>query len=235
MPRVRNVLTMPTPSSPGSLDSGPQENGTEHTMAANRLSGLDTAFLSLDSTSTPMNIGASALFAPTRPVHPTRLVDLVWARAERIPRLRQRVRGSLVRPGTARWVDDPHFDVTEHVHAHHLPRPHDPDQLTDLVAAIMAERLDPRRPLWEVHVVTGLPGGWFAVLPKLHHALADGAGALSLGLGLTDGGNAPPLPAARRSGRPTLGELRSSTRQAASIAGRCGWPPARRTRRRSAG
>jgi WS/DGAT/MGAT family acyltransferase len=219
MTRVRNLLTTPTPSSPGLLDSGPSGNGKDQTMAANQLSGLDTAFLSLDSTSTPMNIGALALFAPSRPVHPTRLADLLRARAERIPRLRQRVRGSLLRPGVASWVDDPDFDVTEHVHTHHLPRPHDADQLTDRVADIMAERLDPRRPLWEVHVITGLPGGRFAVLPKLHHALADGAGALLLGLGLLDGGSVPTLPSDAPSSRPSLGELRSSTRQAVSIAG----------------
>lgn len=155
-------------------------------MAADRLSGLDTAFLCLDSTATPMNIGAMALFAPTQPVHPTRIVEELRGRAERIPRLRQRVRGSVLRPGSSRWVDDARFDVDNHIVAHHLPRPHDATQLTDLVAEIMATRLDPVRPLWSIHVITGLPGGWFALLPKLHHALADGAGAVVFGLALMD-------------------------------------------------
>src|ERR1700753_264857 len=147
-------------------------------MASTQLSGLDTAFLCLDSTSTPMNIGALALFAPKQPVHPTRIAELLRVRAERIPRLRQRVRASLLPPGVARWVDDPDFDAADHIHTHHLPRPHDAGQLTDYVANIMNVRLDPGRPLWEIHVITGLPGGWFAILPQLHHALADGAGAL---------------------------------------------------------
>ncbi|HEX4722595.1 MAG TPA: wax ester/triacylglycerol synthase family O-acyltransferase [Pseudonocardiaceae bacterium] len=156
-------------------------------MAATALSGLDTAFLSLDSTSSPMNIGALALFAPPQPVHPARLAELLRTRAERIPRLRQRVRGSLLPLGVVRWVDDPRFDAAAHIHQHHLPRPHDTAQLTDRVADIMGERLDPGRPLWEIHVLTGLPGGRFAILPKLHHALADGAGAVLLGLSLLDG------------------------------------------------
>lgn len=156
-------------------------------MAAAALSGLDTAFLSLDSTSTPMNIGAMALFAPPQPVHPARLVAALRDRAELIPRLRQRVRGSLLPLGVVRWVDDPRFDAGAHIHAHHLPRPHDMAHLTDRVADIMGERLDPRRPLWEIHVFTGLPGGRFAILPKLHHALADGAGAVLVGMALLDG------------------------------------------------
>jgi WS/DGAT/MGAT family acyltransferase len=193
-------------------------------MVATALSGLDTAFLSLDSTSSPMNIGALALFSPPQPVHPTRLVELLRVRAERIPRLRQRIRGSLLPFGKVGWVDDPRFDASAHIHHHHLPRPHDPAQLTDRAADIMGERLDPRRPLWEIHVITGLPGGRFAILPKLHHALADGAGAVVLGLSLLDAldGRLANRPAALA---PALGlgaSLRSfgsSAQQAVDIAG----------------
>lgn len=195
-------------------------------MAATQLSGLDTAFLCLDSSSTPMNIGALALFVPSQPVHPARLAELLRVRAEGIPRLRQRVRGSLLPTGVPRWVDDPHFDAADHIHTHHLPRPHDAGQLTDRVADIMGQRLDPNRPLWELHVITGLPGGWFAILPKLHHALADGAAALTLGLGLLDGmsGLTPPVPAQRMASRfgadigESLRAFGSSAQQAMDIA-----------------
>lgn len=192
---------------------------------APQLSGLDTAFLCLDNSTTPMNIGALAEFAPPTAVHPGRLVELLRARAERIPRLRQRVRTAPLGLGAPRWVDDPRFDVVRHVHAHHLRRPHDGRQLTALAAELLATRLDPRRPLWELHVVTGLPGGRFAVLPKLHHALADGAGAVMLGLALLDGVGpelveqpAEPdggLGAALRS----LGDLPAHARQSVDIAG----------------
>lgn len=193
-------------------------------MAATQLSGLDTAFLCLDSTATPMNVGALALFAPAQPEHPTRLAELLRARASRIPRLRQRVRASLLPPGMANWVDDPAFDATKHIHTHHLPRPHDAGQLTDRVAEIMAERLDPGRPLWEIHVITGLPGGWFALLPKLHHALVDGVAALTVGLSLLDGFD-PVQTTPRDDTDPSLGmreqlrSLSSSAQQAMDIAG----------------
>lgn len=192
-------------------------------MAATQLSGLDTAFLCLDSSSTPMNLGALALFAPSQPVHPARIAELLRVRAERIPRLRQRVRASLLPMGVARWVEDHDFDAADHIHTHHLPRPHDAGQLTDRVAEIMGTRLDPARPLWELHVITGLPGGWFAVLPKLHHALADGTAALMLGLGLLDGMEAlaPPPAATCPTGGlgDTLRAFGSSAQQAMDIAG----------------
>lgn len=194
-------------------------------MAAAALSGLDTAFLSLDSTSSPMNIGALALFAPPRPVHPTRLVELLRTRAAAIPRLRQRVRGSLLPLGVVRWVDDPRFDPAAHIHTHHLPRPHDAQQLTDTVADIMGERLDPGRPLWEIHVLTGLPGGRFAILPKLHHALADGAGAVIVGMSLLDGidgrmaNRSVPAPCPSGGLADSLRSLGSSAQQAMDIAG----------------
>ena len=190
-------------------------------MVATQLSGLDTAFLCLDSRSTPMNIGAVATFAPRQPVHPARIAELLAIRALRIPRLRQRVRATLL-PPVAHWVDDPDFDASAHIHTHHLRRPHDAAQLTGLVATIMGERLDPGRPLWEIHVITGLPGGCFAVLPKLHHALADGAGALGLGLGLLDGyanaGRQVRAPEPVGAGA-LLRDLGSIARQAVDIAG----------------
>ncbi|HEX3789581.1 MAG TPA: wax ester/triacylglycerol synthase family O-acyltransferase [Pseudonocardiaceae bacterium] len=162
-------------------------------MGYDRLSGLDTAFLCLDSRSAPMNLGALTIFAPSQAVHPTRLVELLRDRAGRIPRLRQRARSMLMPLGAVQWVPDPDFDVSRHVHAHHLPRPHDPNQLTEKVSELISRRLELDRPLWELHVLTGLPGGRFALLAKLHHALADGAGAVMIGLGLMDGFTRPPV------------------------------------------
>jgi WS/DGAT/MGAT family acyltransferase len=193
-------------------------------MASTPLSGLDTAFLSLDSTATPMNIGALAVFAPAQPEHPARLAELLRVRAARIPRLRQRVRASMLPPGGPRWVEDPRFDAAAHIHTHHLPRPHAAGQVTDRVADIMAARLDSGRPLWEIHVITGLPGGRFAVLPKLHHALADGTAALTLGLSLLDGFDVPAAPTRSHVNpgldvRAALRSFGSSTQQAMEIAG----------------
>ena len=42
-------------------------------------------------------------------------------------------------------------------------------------ATIDGRPLDLDSPLWEMHVVEGLESGHVAVVPKVHHALFDGA------------------------------------------------------------
>lgn len=50
----------------------------------------------------------------------------------------------------------------------------------------MANPLPAQRPPWELHVITELAGAQFAVLAKLHHALADGAGVPAIAGALLD-------------------------------------------------
>jgi WS/DGAT/MGAT family acyltransferase len=141
-----------------------------------------------------MSIGAVVVFAPTEANHPTRLVQLLRERAQAIPRLRKKIETSWFSFGGVRWVDDPNFQAGQHIHTHRLGG----RELNELTATIMADRLNLNRPLWELHLITGLSGGRFAILAKLHHALADGAAAIMLSLGLLDGftpGEPQPAPA----------------------------------------
>lgn len=168
-----------------------EQPGKGSVMAAERLSGLDTSFLCVEGPTSPMNLGAVAIFAPTIPTHPARLVQLLQDRARQIPQLRRRTEASWL-PSPIRWVEDDGFDVHQHVHAHRLTRlPYGDAQLATRVSTIMAEQLDLTRPPWELHVITGLDGGRFAVLIKLHHALADGASTVAIGLSLMDGHQMP--------------------------------------------
>jgi diacylglycerol O-acyltransferase / wax synthase len=150
-----------------------------------RLSPLDTAFLSLDDETAPMHMGALAVFHPQRPVTPARLAAVLCERADRLPWLRRRLRPawSPLDPGS--WVEDRRFHVRRHIHLHQLDDPDDGAAV--LAAKLMAEPLDLGRPLWQLHVLTGLPGARFALLVKVHHAMADGLRAVELGMSLLDG------------------------------------------------
>ncbi len=160
-------------------------------MSADHLGGLDVAFLCLEDVDHPMHMGGLAVFRPRRPIEPRRLVDLLAERASRIPRLAQRVHTSRSPLGPTSWVTDPGFDPREHVRSHHFPHTATRDELAAHVAVLMSRPLDRDRPLWQVHVFSGLADGEVALLVSLHHALADGATALLIGLGLFDGGAEP--------------------------------------------
>jgi diacylglycerol O-acyltransferase / wax synthase len=86
------------------------------------------------------------------------------------------------------WRSADTVDLTQHIFYHRLPKPKKPakrakpaedtktDQqmLFDVVAKLHEPMLDRTRPLWEVHVIDGLPDGRFALYQKMHHAYADG-------------------------------------------------------------
>lgn len=146
-----------------------------------QLSPLDIAFLAMEGNSNPLHLGAVATFTPTNLVHPARVAAVLCERAQEIPRLRQRARTSLL--GGARWVEDPGFAPEDHVFTHHV---RGRDRFATLVSHLMAQPLDLSRPPWELHVITGLSGGRFAVVAKLHHSLCDGMKAVGLGLQLFD-------------------------------------------------
>ena len=162
------------------------------------LSPLDIAFLAMEGNSNPLHLGAVATFAPSTPVHPARIAAVLCERAQEIPRLRQRARTSLL--GGARWVEDPGFAPEDHVFTHHV---RGRERFATLVSHLMAQPLALARPPWELHVVTGLAGGRFAVVAKLHHSLCDGMKAVGLGIQLFDPSrlsipDVPAQPASRR-------------------------------------
>ncbi|MDI1465314.1 wax ester/triacylglycerol synthase family O-acyltransferase [Catellatospora sp. KI3] len=165
-----------------------------------RLSALDLSFLCLENSASPMHLGAVAVFRPDAGASAAEVVSLLTERARQVPRMRRRVVPTALPPGGAAWAEDPEFDARAHVHHHELPGGGRED-LAALVAEVMAAPLDRDRPLWELHVVSGLDGGRFGLLAKMHHAMCDGQGAIGIGLALLDGGLS--LPSARAAARRT--------------------------------
>ncbi|MEU3272913.1 wax ester/triacylglycerol synthase family O-acyltransferase [Saccharomonospora sp. NPDC006951] len=155
-------------------------------MPSDRLSALDIAFLCLEGEATPMHMGAVATFRPRGQVDPHRLRSLLATRAAAIPKLGRRVRSTWPMFGGAQWEKDPDFDAERHIDIHRLCDLYEPDPLAEFASHWIAEPLDINAPLWNMHIVTGLPGDEFAVLMKFHHALTDGAGAVEVGFGLLD-------------------------------------------------
>ena len=101
---------------------------------------------------------------------------IVEARLPELPRLRTKLRRVPIENHPV-WVDDREFNLDYHLRQSSLPRPGDHDQLCRTAARIAATRLDRSRPLWDCWVIEGVEGGRFALVLKMHKALAHLEGA----------------------------------------------------------
>jgi diacylglycerol O-acyltransferase / wax synthase len=78
------------------------------------------------------------------------------------------------------WVEDPEFDLDTHLRRVVCPPPGDMPGFCQLIEQVYARPLDRRRPLWETWIVEGLEGARVGIVSLVHHAYADGIGALKL-------------------------------------------------------
>ena len=110
-----------------------------------------------------------------------------YERATRLaPVLRSTVVEGPIGLQSPRIVVDPNFDLSFHMRRFSMPKGSTwVDVLEDARRQSMAD-FDRDRPLWRVTLLEGLPGGKSALILKLHHAIADGQGAVQLGLALLD-------------------------------------------------
>jgi diacylglycerol O-acyltransferase len=97
-----------------------------------------------------------------------------------VPRYRQRIHRVPFNIAHPVWVDDPHFDVANHVHREVLPPPGDGASLRALVMRILARPMDMRHPLWEMTIVTGLSHGRVVIVNRAHHAMVDGVSSVDI-------------------------------------------------------
>jgi diacylglycerol O-acyltransferase / wax synthase len=173
------------------------------------LSALDASFLEAEDSDPHVSLAIGALSIVAGPV--PRYDELVAALAERVvksPRCTQVLHTHPLDLGSPEWVDDPHFDITHHVHRAALPEPGDDGELFEMIAAVMQHRLDRERPLWECWIIEGLSDSRWAILMKLHHCIADGIATTQMLAKLSDGGGgdtfAKKIRAAREPERPVL-------------------------------
>src|SRR5438270_12809 len=126
-------------------------------MATNgdRLTGLDSSFLRLESPSAHMHVAGVMLFDGSPPEH-QELVDAISGRLHLVPRYRQKLAFVPFGQGRPRWVDDPHLNLHYHVRSTALPAPGSEAQLKALAGRVFSQRLDRDKPLWELWVGVAL-------------------------------------------------------------------------------
>jgi diacylglycerol O-acyltransferase / wax synthase len=142
-----------------------------------RLTGLDAAFLALETPSSHMHVMATMVIDPSEVPGGFNVDSLRKLISERLPRLepfRRRVVEVPLGVHHPVWIEDPDFDLDYHVRWAAVPAPGGLQELAELTAEIAGRQLDRRRPLWELWVVEGLEDGYVGVIAKMHHAAIDG-------------------------------------------------------------
>jgi WS/DGAT/MGAT family acyltransferase len=151
-----------------------------------RMSSVDTAWLRMDRPSNLMMIVGIDVFE--RPVDVSRLRAVVSERLLAFARFRQRV--EFDGAGTAWWVHDERFDLDFHLQRHRLGGDGSDADLQRFVAELAVTPLDPDRPLWQFHLVSGYKGT-DALVVRIHHCIADGIALVRVMLSLTDDASPP--------------------------------------------
>ena len=161
------------------------------------LSGLDAAFLYLETPQMPMHVGALHTFALPPGYRGDFVADVrkhLAARAHLAPPLGRKLLALPMNLATPSWVPAK-VDFSEHVVAVKLPRlARGSTGMTEaqaLVSRLHPVLLERDRPLWRFHVISGfkpLADGSpvFGLYTKLHHAAVDGQAAVALAQAILD-------------------------------------------------
>jgi diacylglycerol O-acyltransferase / wax synthase len=146
-----------------------------------RLSGLDSGFLSLETSKQPMqNIALALLRAHAgNPLTLDILHRHLSVRLHQLPAFRWRVVAVPLGLAHSVFVDDACFDLAEHLDYAVLPEPGGPQELDAACAELASRRLDRRRPLWQLTLIDGLADGRQGLVLEVHHALMDGVAVVT--------------------------------------------------------
>ena len=163
-------------------------------LSGERMSKVDTAWLRMDSAANLMMIVGVWQLAPG--VKYAAVCERIENSLLKYERFKQRV---VEDAAGATWVKDRHFDLAKHVVLEQLPRVakgHEQEALQDRVAELAMLPLDPKRPLWQIHLIEDYTGPdgvrGSAMIVRIHHCIADGIALISVTMSLVDGGAPPP-------------------------------------------
>ena len=170
------------------------------------LSGVDSAFLHLESPEMPMHIGSlnvldlppdySGDFYEDTKAHIMQRMHMAEVFTRKLALMPLDISNPV-------WVEDEDIDLDYHIRHVTLPKPGTNRQLQQYVARLHSSLLDRSRPLWEFFVIDGLKSGQVALYSKVHHAGIDGQAGVAVAKAIFDLEAAgrvikPPRPRARR-------------------------------------
>jgi diacylglycerol O-acyltransferase len=148
-----------------------------------KLTLTDASFLISESRQTPMHVGGLNLYTMPDGVNETEYLHDIAKKmrhqgALRFPFGDILKMGPLGVYGNIYLERDSAIDMDYHIRHSALPKPGRYRELFILVSRLHSALLDRSRPLWEMHLIEGLPNRQFATYFKIHHSVMDGVGAM---------------------------------------------------------
>ncbi|MFP4511617.1 MAG: wax ester/triacylglycerol synthase domain-containing protein [Acidimicrobiales bacterium] len=152
---------------------------TREVHANDRLTPMESLMWRLEGDRALSATFGSVTFLDREP-DPERFRSRMAGAAASIRRLRQRIdAGGPLAPSSI-WIDDPDFELANHLRWEPCPGDGTDQAVLDMAADLVAAPFDPDRPLWAFVVVTGLDGGRAALVQRMHHTITDGKGGLRI-------------------------------------------------------
>ncbi len=178
-----------------------------------RLTQSDASFLYTESASGPMHI--SSVYVLEGELAFEKVFQHFASRIHLIPSYRRKLAQVPMNIAHPEWVDDPDFDLKNHVLAHRLPEGTTLEHGVDAAITLNEPILDRAKPLWSVYVISGVPDRTL-ILQMTHHAMIDGASGIELTTVLYDfdakGANSEPPPKEPWVAQPAADAVRSCSR-----------------------
>ena len=148
-----------------------------------RLSAQDASFLYTESASGPMHAAGIYIVEGELPFE--KVCQQIASRLHLVPRYRQRLAIVPFNLAHPKWVDDPNFELDNHIFRHQLPQGSTIEEAIE-AAVKLNESVMPRdRPLWRTYSIEGVKDRT-VLLMQGHHAMIDGASGVDLTLVMFD-------------------------------------------------
>jgi WS/DGAT/MGAT family acyltransferase len=154
-----------------------------------RLSGMDATFLYLETPAGHMHVAMVGIYDISTMVDGYSFEKFrthIESRLQAVPPFRRRLVEVPFQFHHPVWIEDPDFDLDNHVRRITAPAPGGRRELGQVAAEIASVPLDRSRPLWEAWVIEGLKQDRVGFVVKVHHAAIDGASGAEIMTALYD-------------------------------------------------
>lgn len=148
-----------------------------------RLSETDASFIYMESASGPMHISSIYVLDGELPFED--VFRWLETRIHLVPAYRRKLAQVPFGLGHPKWVDDPDFDLANHVIHHPLPEGTSLEDGVNEAILLNEPLMDRNIPLWKMIVISGVPDKTL-LLQMTHHAMIDGASGIEITMILYD-------------------------------------------------